>query len=153
MIYKQKRQPNSTLAWRVDGTRAHGALVASVAEVAVRLFVLAIQSADVERVCKAHKVIHTKVRNRHRSKLVHTYLFTYVNLRLIRKIKTELGVSSCKPSKASSASPRAANMTAQTKRRRTSPRKTRASRRRLLGLSRFAEMRAKATPTAGLKEE
>jgi len=76
------------LAWRVDGTRAHGPLVA---EVAVRLSVLAIQSADVERVCKAHKVVHTKARNRLRNKLVHTLLFTYVNLRLINKVKTELG--------------------------------------------------------------
>lgn len=86
-IYMQKRQPSSTLAWRVDGTRAYPLL----AEVAVRLSVLAIQSADVERVCKAHKVIHTKARNRLRNKLVHMLLFTYVNLRLIRKVKTELG--------------------------------------------------------------
>ena len=52
---------------------------------------LAIQSADVERVCKAHKVIHTKARNRLRNKVVYTLLFTYVNLRLINKVKTELG--------------------------------------------------------------
>jgi len=84
----QKRQLNSTLAWRVDGTRAHGPLVA---EVAVRLSVLAIQSADVERVCKAHKVVHTKARNRLCNKLMQTLLFTYVNLRLINKVKTELG--------------------------------------------------------------
>jgi hypothetical protein len=57
----------------------------------VRLFVLAIQSADVERVCKAHKVIHNKARNRLLNKFVHMLLFTYVNLRLINKVKTELG--------------------------------------------------------------
>ena len=86
-IYKQKRQPSPTLAWQVDGTRVHTLL----AEVGVRLSMLAIQSADVERVCKAHKVIHTKARNRLRNKVVYTLLFTYVNLRLINKVKTELG--------------------------------------------------------------
>jgi hypothetical protein len=44
------------------------------------------QSTDVERVCKAHKVIHTKVRNRLKNKTVYKLLYCYVNLRLHRKI-------------------------------------------------------------------
>ena len=53
--------------------------------IALRLSVLSIQSADVERVCKAHKVIHSKVRNRLITKTVQMLLFTYVNLRLLHK--------------------------------------------------------------------
>ena len=50
------------------------------------------QSADVERVCKAHKeVIHTKARNRLYTSTVHMLLYTYVNLRLLNKCTEELG--------------------------------------------------------------
>ena len=51
----------------------------------VRMIVLslAVQSADVERVCKAHKVIHTKARNRLLTKTVQMLLYTYCNLRLL----------------------------------------------------------------------
>ena len=51
--------------------------------IAVRLLSLAVQSADVERVCKAHKVIHTKARNRLLTKTVQMLLYTYCNLRLL----------------------------------------------------------------------
>jgi hypothetical protein len=47
------------------------------------------QSADVELVCKAHTVVHTKVRNRLNNKPVHQLISCYVNLRLIRKIEDE----------------------------------------------------------------
>ena len=47
------------------------------------------QSADVKRVCKAHKVVHTKVRNRLNKKPVHQLICCYVNFRLIRKIEDE----------------------------------------------------------------
>jgi hypothetical protein len=47
------------------------------------------QSADVERVCKAHKVVHTKVRNKLKNETVHQLLYCYVNLRLIKKIQDE----------------------------------------------------------------
>ncbi len=48
------------------------------------------QSADVERVCKARKVVvHTKVLVRLNNKPVHQHLYCYANLRLIRKIKDE----------------------------------------------------------------
>jgi hypothetical protein len=52
-------------------------------------------------------------------------LFTYVNLRLINKVKTELGDFLMQALESS----RAANMTTRTKRRRAFLRKTRASRR------------------------
>jgi hypothetical protein len=45
------------------------------------------QSADVERVCKAHKVVHTKVRNRLGNRTVHLLLYCYVNLRLVKKLQ------------------------------------------------------------------
>ena len=51
--------------------------------IAVRLLSLAVQSADVERVCKAHKIIHTKARNRLLTKTVQMLLYTYCNLRLL----------------------------------------------------------------------
>jgi hypothetical protein len=47
---------------------------------------MVIQAADVERVCKAHTVIHTKVRNRLKNKTVYKLLYCYVNLQLLRKI-------------------------------------------------------------------
>ena len=55
------------------------------------------QSATVERVCKAHSVIHTKARNRLHLKTVQMLLYCYVNLRLINKCTAELGnfLTSC----------------------------------------------------------
>lgn len=53
--------------------------------IARRLAVVAIQSVDVERVCKAYKIIHTKIRSRLRSVVVQQLLFTYINLRLLNK--------------------------------------------------------------------
>ena len=55
------------------------------AKLALHLSVLTVQSANVERVCKAHGVIHTKTRNRLVNKSVQRLLFCYVNLRLLRK--------------------------------------------------------------------
>jgi hypothetical protein len=57
--------------------------------IARRLLVISTQSADVERVCKAHKVVHTKVRNRLNNKTVHELLYCYVNLRLMKKIQED----------------------------------------------------------------
>ena len=46
------------------------------------------RSADVERVCKARKVVvHTKVLVRLNNKPVYQLIHCYVNLRLIRKIE------------------------------------------------------------------
>jgi hypothetical protein len=55
-----------------------------------RLNVMSTQSADVERVCKVHKIIHTKSRNRLKNKTLSMLIFCYVNLRLIKKIKDDL---------------------------------------------------------------
>jgi hypothetical protein len=56
---------------------------------AVAKQIKALQSADVERVCKAHKVVPTKVRNHLNNKTVHQLLYRYVNLRLIKRIQDE----------------------------------------------------------------
>jgi hypothetical protein len=61
-----------------------------LAPVAARLALVAVQSADVERVCKAHKIIHTKARNKLYTTTVQLLLFTYVNLRLLNKC-TDMG--------------------------------------------------------------
>ena len=50
-----------------------------------------LQSADVERSCKAHKIIHTKARNRLYTKTVQLLLFSYINLRLMNKCTAEMG--------------------------------------------------------------
>ena len=54
-------------------------------DLGVRLLEVGTQSADVERVCKAHKVVHTKVRNRLLNKNVKTLLYCYVSLRLLNR--------------------------------------------------------------------
>ena len=48
------------------------------------------QSANVERVCKAHKVVHSVTRNRLKNRSVHKLLYLYVNLRLLNKCEKEL---------------------------------------------------------------
>ena len=55
----------------------------------VRLLEMGTQSADVERVCKAHKVVHTKVRNRLLNKNVKMLLYCYVNLRLLNRYSNQ----------------------------------------------------------------
>ena len=59
--------------------------------VAMRLAVLAVQSADMERVCKVHKIVHSKARVRLQTKSVHQLLFSYANLRLLHKCTAEMG--------------------------------------------------------------
>ena len=51
---------------------------------------LAVQSADVERSCKAHGHIHTNVRNHLKNKTGQKLLFLYVNLRSLRKVDKPL---------------------------------------------------------------
>jgi hypothetical protein len=53
--------------------------------IASRLLVMSTQSADVERVCKANKVIYTKARKCLKNKTVQMLLYCYTNLRLINK--------------------------------------------------------------------
>ena len=64
-----------------------------VCDIALRLLSMATQSADVERVCKAHKIVHSKVRNRLVNKNVQMLLYCYVNLRLIKTLESRNGRS------------------------------------------------------------
>jgi len=50
------------------------------------------QSADVERVCKAHKIVHSKIRNRLTNDKVNKLLCCCVNLRLLNRYSTDNGM-------------------------------------------------------------
>ena len=54
-----------------------------VTPIAMKLSILAVQSANVERACKAHGVIHTKARNRLKNGTVQKLLYCYMNLCLL----------------------------------------------------------------------
>ena len=86
VIWQQKKMGQAVNDWQLTG----GSQFSLLAPVAVRLAVVAIQSADVERSCKAHKIIHTKARSRLYTKTVQQLLFAYINLRLLNKC-TEMG--------------------------------------------------------------
>lgn len=62
-----------------------------LAPVAVRLSFVVVKSADVERSCKAHKIIHIKARNRLFTKTVQLLLFVYMNMRLLYECTVEMG--------------------------------------------------------------
>jgi len=53
-------------------------------EVARRVLVMSTQSADVERLCKAQKVIHTTVRDRLKNATVLKLVYCYINLHLLK---------------------------------------------------------------------
>jgi len=55
-------------------------------QVARHVLVMSTQSADVERLCKAHKLIHTTMRNRLKNKTVIDLIYCYVNMRLLNKL-------------------------------------------------------------------
>ena len=65
-----------------------GSLFPKLQDVALRLLTMATQSADVERCCKVHKIVHSKARNRLHNKTVTKLVFCCVNLRLIKAVKT-----------------------------------------------------------------
>ena len=62
-----------------------GARYPKLQDIAIRLMEMGTQSADVEHICKAHKIVHTKVRNRLTNKNVKMLLYCYVNLRLVQR--------------------------------------------------------------------
>jgi len=62
-------------------------------EVARRVLVMSTQSADVERLCKAHKIVHTTTRNRLKNATVLKLLYCYINLRLLKN--NEHGCNDC----------------------------------------------------------
>jgi hypothetical protein len=69
-IWQQNQMIYVLSVWQVLGANQF----TLCANLAIHLSVLAVQSANVERVCKAHAVIHTKARNRLVNKLVqHRY--------------------------------------------------------------------------------
>lgn len=84
VIWQQQQMVSVQSAWEVVGKNA----LPLIGDLGLRLSTLAVQSANVERVCKAHGVIHTKSRNRLTNQSVHNLLFCYVNLRLLRKEST-----------------------------------------------------------------
>jgi hypothetical protein len=58
-------------------------------EPAVRLLTMGTQSADVERCCKVHKIVHSRPRNRLKNKNVVDLVYCYVNLRLLKRLDQE----------------------------------------------------------------
>ncbi len=84
VIWQQDQMLPTSNAWSVTGTTE----LPHLGPVAVRFAVLAVQSANVERVCKAHGVIHTKSRNRLKNSTVQQLLFCYVNLRLLSNVES-----------------------------------------------------------------
>jgi hAT family C-terminal dimerisation region len=59
-------------------------------QVAMRLLTMGVQSADVERSCKVHKIVKTKYRNRQTLKTVMQLMYCYINLRLLKKQEDKL---------------------------------------------------------------
>lgn len=62
------------ISWKMQFSMLH--------VIANELIVLVIKSADDESACKAHKMGHTKVRNRLKNQRVHMLLYTYIYLLL-----------------------------------------------------------------------
>ena len=54
-----------------------------LAEFAVRLMELSVQNASIERICKGHSLVHTKVRNRLASPTQQKLVYIYINERLM----------------------------------------------------------------------
>ena len=58
-------------------------------DLALRLSVVVVQSADVERMCKSHSIIHKKSHNRLQHDRVKKLLYCYINLRITSKERSE----------------------------------------------------------------
>jgi hAT family C-terminal dimerisation region len=57
-----------------------------LSNIAVRVLTMAMQSADVERICKVHKLVHTRIRNRLANEAVYMSMYYYVNLRVLKRL-------------------------------------------------------------------
>ena len=79
---------NPTNCWRLEV----GAESPKLKNVALRLMQMGTQSADVERACKAHKIVHSKIRNRLTNDKVNKLLCCCVNLRLLSRCSTDNGM-------------------------------------------------------------
>ena len=84
-IFKQNQMRPVASFWETMGKAAFP----RCSELALRLSIISVQSADVERMCKAHSLIHTKTRNRLQHKRVKKLLYCYINLRFIENSKPE----------------------------------------------------------------
>mmetsp|Transcript_13411 Transcript_13411/g.15636 ORF Transcript_13411/g.15636 Transcript_13411/m.15636 type:complete len:116 (-) Transcript_13411:310-657(-) len=72
VIWKQNKMLPTKNLWRSIGKAEYSHL----SEIGIRLAVLSVQSANVERaVCKAHGVVHSKTRNRLKLKTYKCYYF------------------------------------------------------------------------------
>lgn len=80
-IFCQQQMRETHDKWKFFG----GEKFPTLTPIATRLSILAVQSANVERSCKAHGVIHTKSRNRLKNSKVQKLLFCYINLRLLHQ--------------------------------------------------------------------
>jgi len=93
--YEIKRQKaalkhnNPTNCWRMEV----GSENSKLQNLALRLMQMGTQSADVERVCKANKIVHSKIRNRLTNDKVNKLLHCHVNLRLLNRHSTEKGLA------------------------------------------------------------
>jgi hypothetical protein len=87
LIFQQSKMTSVVDDWSLIGVKQFP----KIAPIAIRVDEMSVQSADVERVCKVHKLIHTKARNRLYTTTVHRLLFTYINLRLLNQCTDELG--------------------------------------------------------------
>ena len=84
-IFKQNQMRPVAVFWETMGKAAFP----RCSQLAMRLSIISVQSADVERMCKAHSLIHTKTRNRLQHKRVKKLLYCYINLRFIENSKPE----------------------------------------------------------------
>jgi len=72
-------------------TQDNGKTTSSNPKVAIRLFEVSPQSSSVERACKAERVIHIEIRQRHSNVTVQMLLYLCVNLHLLNKLTSEMG--------------------------------------------------------------
>jgi hypothetical protein len=77
---------DGALSFRTCGTK-----LKKMYEAALRALEFVPHSASVERVCSAHKFVHSEVRNRLNNVTVQRLMYIYINLRLVSKETAELG--------------------------------------------------------------
>lgn len=78
VIWQQKMTRFTIEDWQINGARQFPRL----APIVIRLGIVAVQSTDLERAPKAHKVVYTSARNRLSDPVIQMLIFSYINLRL-----------------------------------------------------------------------
>ena len=84
-IYKQHHMRPVASFWETTGKTSFPLC----SKLALRISILSVQSADVERMCKAHSIIHTKTCNRLQHVRVNKLLYCYINLHFIEKCNSD----------------------------------------------------------------